>query len=57
MRRCSYERLLVCMKVFVESCSLLVLADGYEEKTKEQEGSVLLIFMIYIALSFETAQR
>lgn len=27
------------------------------EKTKEQESFVLLILMVYMALSFETAQR
>ena len=32
--RCSYEWLLVCLKVSVESCSLFVLADGYEREKK-----------------------
>ena len=30
----------------VESCSLSVLADGYEKKTREQEDSLLLIPMV-----------
>lgn len=34
MGRCSYEWLLVCMKVSVESCSLFLLADGYEGEKK-----------------------
>ena len=32
--RCSYELLLVCMKVSVDFCSLFVLADGYERENR-----------------------
>ena len=35
----------------------LCLLMDMNEKTKEQEGSLLLILMVYMALSFETAQR
>ena len=36
----------VCMSMFVKSCVLNVLADGYREKTREQEDSLLLIHII-----------
>ena len=32
--RCSYEWLLVCMKVSVDFCSLFVLVDGYERENR-----------------------
>lgn len=45
------------MKMSAESCSVSLLADGYERKEKRAGSFLLLILMIYTAVDFETAQR
>ena len=50
--------MLICVKMFAESCSLFVLADGYgERKDKERRDFILLILVIYRASEFEAAQH